>query len=455
MTDRSRSVSRVLRSLAILFACAIGVVVTLTSHPTAGLLAANNAFLTISMVAYEQMRVLFNELVLLRHTNRSYQNLFAAEGAKAGSTVNARKPPLYGIRTGQAITQFQAMVETPAPIVVQPQFGVDLDAATADYSLSIDDFSNRFLRPAAVRMASYMDSTFYQAMYPQVWNCVGVPGTPPTSIDTYLNAQQLLDESSAPDGDDRVTIMNPKMERSLINGTTSILNPQRQQGEQWIKGRVGRLANFEAFMSQSVPPQVTGTMAAGASAVTVNGLSQTGASIITAGWTAGDILNAGDVVQFAATHSVNVQNKTANPSLLNCVVTAQATATAGGAMTIPIATQGGGGIITAGNFQNADVAPTTGDVVSVYSSVTPSASSAKTSPQGLAVHPDWAAFCMIGLPVYDKGVVEGFRVPAPELGMDLRVLKGYLINTDQLVTRIDGLMAWGLLYGELACRIAS
>ncbi len=456
MTDRTRSVLKCLRALTILFVCALGVVYELI-HPSARLavMSANNAFLTISMVAYEQMRVLFNELVLLRHVNRQYNHLFAAEGAKAGASVNARKPPQYTIRTGQAVS-IQNMVETPAPITIQPQFGVDLDAATMDFSLSIDDFSHRFLRPAAIRMASFLDFTTYSTLMPQVWNEVGTPGNGgPTTIDPYLNAEQLMDESDAPDGDDRVTIMSPLMERKIVNGVTSLLNPQKQLGEQYIKGRSGRLANFEAYMSQSVPNQTTGVMAAGASAVKVNGLSQTGASIITNGWTAGDILNAGDVVQFANTHAVNPQNKSAYASLLNCVCTQTQTADSGGNMTIPIATSGNTGIVVSGQFQNADNAPTTNDVVSVYGSLTPSTVSGKVSPQGLAVHPDWAAFVMVDLPVYDKGVVEGFRVPAPELGLSLRVLKGYLINTDQLVTRVDGLYGFGLLYGELACRICA
>lgn len=454
MTGRSRSAWELLGRFALAVLCVLGVFLSLTTHPQPGVqVAAVNGFLTLSMVAYEQMRVLFNELVLVRHgMNRQYNHLFAAEGAKAGAVVNARKPPQYTIRIGQAISP-QAMVETPAPIAIQPQFGIDLEAAGADFSLSIDDFSARFIRPAAVRMSSYLDVTNYTQLYPQVWNAVGTPGTPPTTIDTYLNAQQLLDESDAPDDDERLTIMNPLMERKLVNGVTAILNPQKQLGEQWIKGRAGRLANFEVYMSQSVPNQTTGVMAAGASAVKVNGLNQIGSSLITNGWTAGDIMNAGDVIQSSNTHSVNPQNKTATQSLLNMVCTTMQTADGSGNMTIPIATQGNTGIVTSGQFQNADNAPTTNDVISVYGNVTPSAVSGKVSPVGMALHPDWAAFVMVDLPAYDKGIVECFRVPAPELGLSLRVIKGYLLNSDQLVTRLDGLFGNGLLYGELASRI--
>lgn len=410
---------------------------------------ADNSFLTIGMVAYESLRVLFNQLTFLRHTNRQYNHMFAAEGAKAGAVVNARKPTQYNVRIGQAISP-QAMVETPVPITIQPQIGIDLEASGSDYALSIDDFSNRFIKPGLVKMANYLDQTVYANLYPQVWNAVGTPGTPPTTIDTYLNVKQLLDESAAPNGGDRCMIVNSLMERKVVGGALTYFNPTSQISEQYIEGSMGKAAGFDWYMDQNVPTLTVGTIAA-ASATVLTAPANGATSIALTGWTSGDILNVGDVVQFGSVYGVNPVSKIASQSLANFSVQQLATADGSGHMTPTVSPA----FIFAGAFQNISAQPLAAASVYVWGSATTNTYSAKVSPQGLAVHPDWAAFVTVDLPMYEKGVVDGFRAPVPELGLSLRVLKGYLINSDQLVTRLDMLWGYGLLYGELACRVAA
>jgi hypothetical protein len=416
-------------------------------HPATGPVKQANSFLTIGMVAYETMRVLFNQLTFLRHTNRQYNHMFAATGAKAGAVVNARKPMQGTIRLGQTINP-SSMTETPVPITIQPQLGIDLEASGQDYALSIDDFSNRFIKPNVMKIANYLDQTFYSNVYSQVWNFVGTPGTTPTTIDTYLNAKQLLDEAAAPNGGDRCMVINSLMERKVVGGALTYFNPTSQISEQYIEGSMGKAAGFDWFMDQNVPTQTVGTIAA--TSATVTSAPNLGDTTITlSGFTAGDILNVGDILSFAGCLGVNPMSKIASQSLANFSVQAQCVA--GASTMVPTVSPS---FLFSGPYQNVSAAPAAGAVVSVWGATNPSTISAKNSPQGLAIHPDFAAFVTVDLPMYEQGVVEGFRVPAEDLGLSLRVLKGFLINSDQLVTRIDCLWGMGLLYGELGCRVA-
>lgn len=406
-----------------------------------------NAFLTITMVSYEQLRVLYNEIRFAKRINRQYDSMFAVAGAKVGATVNARKPPRYTVRTGQAV-QIQNMVETQVPITLTNQDGIDLQASTADFALSIDDFSNRFLRPAAIAIANQIDFNGTSTLTPLVSNVVGTPGTAPTALSTYNAGKSILDYLACPRSD-RQAILSPGMEEAAVNAAVAYFNPTSQISEQYRQGEVTRYSGFEWDMDVNVFTQTTGTIAA----TSFNTTSNTATSVVTGGWTAADVVKRGDIVSFVGALAVNPQNRQSTGSLLGQVATADATADGSGNMTINVSP----GFVTSGQFQNVVANPTAGSGNGrFYGSANPSTYSAKSSPQGLLFHPDFGTLACADLPVYEKGVVEGYRVPAPELGLSVRVLKAYNIMTDQLVTRSDILYGWAGLYpNELAVRVAA
>src|SRR5215471_9378771 len=107
---------------------------------------ANN-LLTIAMITREQLRILENSLTYTKQIRRTYDDKFAIAGAKIGTVVNVRKPPRYVGRTGQALSLEDA-TETSVPVALTTQRGVDITFTSQDLTLSVDDFSKRFLRPA-------------------------------------------------------------------------------------------------------------------------------------------------------------------------------------------------------------------------------------------------------------------------------------------------------------------
>ena len=115
-----------------------------------------NTLLTSSVIMKESLRILKNELTFTRGVNREYDDKFGVTGAKVGATINARKPPRYVGRLGQAL-QVESSIETYAPITLDTQFGVDISFSSADLTLNIDEFADRFLKPAMATVANKVD----------------------------------------------------------------------------------------------------------------------------------------------------------------------------------------------------------------------------------------------------------------------------------------------------------
>ena len=82
------------------------------------------------MITPEILRVLQNELVLVRNVNRQYDKSFANEGAKIGSTLRIRKPDRVLVSDGAAL-QAKGHV-----LVSVPEIG----AATAIHIIGPNDF---------------------------------------------------------------------------------------------------------------------------------------------------------------------------------------------------------------------------------------------------------------------------------------------------------------------------
>ena len=115
-----------------------------------------NAIINSSIITNETLRILHNESAFLGNINTEYEDQFAKKGMKAGSVVNVRQPVQYTIRDGATIN-IQDVNEVSVPITMEPEFGIDWSFSDYDLTLSIDEFSKRYLAPAAKRLAAELD----------------------------------------------------------------------------------------------------------------------------------------------------------------------------------------------------------------------------------------------------------------------------------------------------------
>lgn len=366
-------------------------------------------------------------------------------GAKIGQVLNIRKPPRYVGRVGQGI-QIEDATETSVPLALNVQRGVDIAFSSADLALSIDDFSERFIKPAIANVANGIDYDGLQQVVQSVFNEVGTPNVVPNALLTYLQAGQRLDEMAAPRDDSRSMVISPSMQATIVDALKGLFHDADSVSEQYLRGTMGKTIGFKFSMDQNCPVHTVGAYTPGGATTTT--AVQSGASILTTGWPNTKILTAGDIIQFAGVFAVNPQNRQSTGTLANWLVTADVTAAATLA-TIPISGPDGFGLIPGGPFQNASNAIAASSAITVNG-----ASGVGPSNRGVAFHKDAFAFACADLPL-PGGVDMAGRVSDKQLGMSLRLVRAYDINTDRFPCRVELLYGWTTLYPQLACRVAS
>jgi len=405
----------------------------------------SNNLLTISMITNEALMVLENELTFSSEVERNYDDQFAVTGAKIGATLNVRRPGRFIGTTGPALN-VEDFNETSVPVTLSTQFHVDTQFTTQDLALSLDMVSDRVLKPAVAAVANKIDFDGTSMAKFNTANIVGTPGTPPTSLLTYLTAQAYLDSEGAPRDGRRSCIIEPFTGATIVDSLKGLFVPNDRIGMQYSKGMMGRdSAGMNWKMDQNIAAQTFGTYTGTA---TIN--TSTDGGILTSGWAQTSTLtltksgtftpNVGDTFTIANVFAVNPQNRQAYGSnkLRNFVVTA----ISGNSVTVSPA------VISAGQFQNVSI------VSPGASAVTPFNQAGAVSPQNIVMHKNAFTLATADLELPD-GVHFAGRASDKDLGLSLRVVRQYTINNDSIPTRVDVLYGWAPLYPELACRVAS
>ena len=412
----------------------------------------SNNLLTISKITNEALMVLENELTFTSEVDRNYDDQFAVVGAKIGNTVNVRRPGRFLGTTGPALN-VEDFNETSVPVTLSTQFHVDTQFTTQDLALSLDMFSDRVLKPAVAAIANKIDRDGLSMAKNATANIVGVAGTPPTGLITYLTAGAYLDAEGAPRDGRRSCIVEPFTSATIVDSLKGLFVPQEAIGEQYRKGLMGRdSAGMNWKMDQNVVSQTFGSYAG----VTLATNTATFTGSLSSGWaststisitpTGGTVnLNVGDVIQIANVYAVNPQNRQAYGSnkLRNFVVTTAVSGSSAVNVTVSPA------IITGGQFQNVSVGTTSSTAV-----VTPFNNTGSVSPQNIIMHRNAFTLAVADLEL-PEGVHFAGRASDKEIGLSMRVVRQYTINNDSIPTRLDVLYGWAPLYPELACRVAA
>ena len=389
----------------------------------------------------ESLRILKNELTFTRGVNREYDDKFGVTGAKVGATINARKPPRYVGRTGQAL-QVEASTETYVPITLDTQFGVDISFSSADLTLSIDEFADRFLKPAMATVANKVDYDGLQ-LYKDVNNFAGTAGllnggsvTSTQVQQTILAARRKMTENGVPYSPRNITV-DPNSSANIVSGLTNLFNPTGTISKIFTQGALGDGVlgfNFaEDANVASFTPQAAGSLTA------ISSAPASGATTLAVTTTAGTVPR-GTVFTVAGVYAINPQNRQSTGSLMQFVVTADTVVTTSG--TLPIYPA----YIPSGQFATCTGTPSGTAAIVVLSG----AVGAVPYAQNLAYHKD--AFTLASADLLLPGGVDMAERDNFD-GISMRMVRQYDINSDLFPVRFDVLYGWKTIYPELAVRI--
>jgi hypothetical protein len=399
----------------------------------------SNSILTIDMITRKALEILENNLVLTRNVNRQYDDSFAVEGAKIGSTLRIRLPDRALVTDGAAL-QVQDDNEQFTTLTVNNQKHIGVNFTSAELTMQLDDFAERVLKPRISQLASSIDADVANSFL-GIGNSVGTPGTTPSTSLVLLQAQQKLNENAAV-MNPRYATVNPAANAGLVEGMKGLFNPTDTISKQFKNGMMGTgvLGYDEINMSQSIKQFTTGTRGATGATLTATVSSQGATTIaITGGGNAGTV-KIGDVFTVADCFAVNPQTRESTGSYFQFVATANVTLGSSGEGNITVAP-----IYTSDNaLATVNSFPASGKaVVFVGAANTQYA-------QNLVYHKDAITFATADL-LLPQGVDMAAR--AVHNGISLRVVRQYDINNDRMPCRIDVLYGYNTIRPQMACRL--
>ena len=398
-----------------------------------------NSLLTIDMITRKSLEILENNLVITRNVNRQYDDSFAVEGAKIGSTLRIRLPDRALVTDGAAL-QAQDDNEQYTTLTVASQKHVGINFTSAELTMQLDDFAERVLKPRISQLASTVDADVANA-FKQIGNSVGTPGTTPATALVMLQAQQKLNENAATMSPRYLTV-NPAANAALVNGLSGFFNPQDVISRQFKNGMMGEqvLGYDEVNMSQSIKSFTTGSRTATGGTLSAAVTSEGATSIAITGAGADATVKAGDVFTVADCYAVNPQTRESTGSLFQFVATADVTLNGSGAGTITVAP-----IYSASNaLATVNSLPASGKAVVFVGAAS------STYAQNIAYHRDAIAFATADL-LLPQGVDMASR--AVHNGISLRVVRQYDINNDRMPCRVDVLYGYNTIRPQMACRM--
>ncbi|VVE31553.1 hypothetical protein PEP31012_03705 [Pandoraea eparura] len=399
----------------------------------------SNTFLTPTKILDESLMILENNLSFTSRANREYSKDFAISGAKVGATVNARKPNRFVGTTGPNLN-IENINETSVPVTLTTQFHVDFTMSSQDLTLIVDEFADRYLKPAMATIANKLDFDGL-ALASTVANNVGTVGTIPNDIKYLLDAGVKLDNEATPRDGRRTAIWDPATNGSMVKSAAGLFNPSNKIGEQYESGIFSPSGlGFDIGMDQNVNTFTTGTRTNG----TVSGAGQTGSSLLVTGLGAAGTVKKGDTFTIAGVYGVNPQNRQSTGVLRQFTVLADATADGSGNATLSIFPA----INTAAsNQQYQTVSAGPANAAAVAWDIAASTSYVAN----LTYHKD--AFTLATADLEDVSQYGAWGARRMHKGISMRIARQYAIGTDTVPVRIDVLYGWSAIYPELACRI--
>jgi hypothetical protein len=399
----------------------------------------SNSILTIDMITRKALEILENNLVLTRNVNRQYDDSFAIEGAKIGSTLRIRLPDRALVTDGAAL-QVQDDNEQFTTLAVNNQKHIGVNFTTAELTMQMDDFAERVLKPRISQLASSIDADVANS-FRTIFQSVGTPGTTPSTSLVLLQAQQKLNEAAAVMSP-RYATVNPAANAGLVEGMKGLFNPTDTISKQFKNGMMGTgvLGFDEINMSQSIKQFTTGSRNATGTtgaAVTTEGSN----TIVLAGVGNALTIKAGDVFTVAGCFSVNPQTRESTGSLQQFVVLADVTSSAGGAATVTV---------SPAMFSAAQALATVTSLPANSAVTTFIGAASSQYAQNLVYHKDAITFATA-----DLLVPQGVDMASRQVhnGISMRIVRQYDINNDRLPCRIDVLYGYSTIRPQMGVRL--
>jgi len=241
-----------------------------------------NTLLTAQVITNELLLRFKNSLGFSGAIAHTWDDKFAVEGAKIGDTLRLRDAARFTVAKGRVITP-QDVIEGSKTLTLNQQANVSFQFSSAELTLTIDAFRDRYLDSAAVALANQVDVDGLLMAYQSTANAIGTPGSPLTMLDAAWQAGEVLDLNSTPMDGRRTMVISPKVQTLTLKAAQGLFQSSTQVKNQYERGRMGTMGGFEWVMDQNTPVHTVGPLGG---APQVGAASQIGSTLNVTGFTA-------------------------------------------------------------------------------------------------------------------------------------------------------------------------
>ncbi len=415
-----------------------------------------DTILTHDMIAQRALFDLKNELTFAKNVYKGYTSEFHSVGGyKKGDSVRIHLPNKYRVQDGAGITLVDTY-ETNTTVTVDKHKHVALDFTSKQLTLDIENFSRKYIRPAVIALANYVDYDGCAEIL-NLYNEVGTPGTAPSTFQVLADAAERMDNEAVP-RTDRVAVTSPKAHWALAAGELKGVFVQNMVETLIRKGFIGNFALMDFFMDQNIRTHTSGTGQDKMDGATIQIQaipSELSATIALKGFAVGETLTAGTVFDVGTVIGNNPVSGEAweDDQLRQFVVTTTTAADASGFMlTLPISPK----IVSSAAdaiylpYQTVVDLPAVNDYITGTHSV-----ASQGYKQNACFHPDCFALTMVPFEAPDSAgqSVKWSTATDDDLGLAITFASGYDISNYKEIYRLDILYGWDTIRGELGVRI--
>ena len=393
-----------------------------------------NSLLTIDQITSEALAVAHEKAQFIKTTDLQYDDQFAKDGAKIGSSLRIRKPNKYTVTSGRQLV-VQDQNEQSGTLTVATQSHVGMAFNSSDLTMKIDMFSKRYIEPAVAALVAKIESDYIAACTKATWNLVGTAGTAFTDLVVTGAARARLNQNLAPKDGNRYVQFDSGSMGGMVNGLKGLFQDSNQIKEQYREGMIGRTGGADWYESErlwtlpnsgDVAGEINGgTLTNGITSLTVDGLTVAPVE--------------GMVFTVEGTYEINPETRAPLPYLKQFVCGAGCTTT--NLVFTPAIYWDSNGPNAA--LQNASGQPTDNDDITFVGALS------TNYIQPLMYHKEAFQFVSADLPTMKSGQC---RVKQYE-GISLRVWQDASIENDQEIMRIDALYGFAAMRPEWSVRM--
>ena len=273
-----------------------------------------NTILTVQEIAREMLPLLKEALVMPNTVNRNYSSEFVGKGDK----IIVEKPAVFVADEFGTTINLQDISERSVTVTMDTLADVSFSISAKDFALKMPEFRTKYLKSAVQAIAEKVNQDGL-ALYKDIPYFYGTAGTTPDELKDIAQGRKVLNDNKAPIMD-RYAVWDTAAESEFII-LDSIVNAEKSGSTAALRAAsMGDIFGFTNLMSQAVKTHTAGTFTAVTTPLT-NGTIAAGATTLTLdGGSGTETLLAGDLLQIGTEQFVVEANATATSGAVSVTV---------------------------------------------------------------------------------------------------------------------------------------